>query len=75
MTVKELWDNFDDLPFRFALCDGEKLEITPYPDRMEELVNQYADSRVKMWRVGILKPSYYLHVTLYTKEEIPNDQP
>lgn len=68
MTVKELWEHFNNFPNHFALKDGNITEITPDKNRMEELVKQYADRCVKDWNAGVLSPSYYLHVWLESED-------
>lgn len=73
MTVKELCEHFVDLPCSFALRDDNITEITSYSDRMEQLLDEYADSRVKEWYVGITTPSYFLHIVVDTKEETNDD--
>ncbi len=80
MTVKELMEHFISFPYRFALGDGEILEMTTYKDRMQELITQYANRRVKEWRVGDIAPCnsisimvlYSLYIVVEREEENKN---
>jgi len=69
MTVKELWKHCVNLPSSLCLGSNGTAEITQDSDRMQELVDQYGDRRVKKWQVGCFTPGYYLIVVVESETE------